>query len=672
MAVTKSIIAKLDSNPHTEGAEVSIEVLEKVLLAAIDAYYNTDKPILSDASYDILEKILKQRKPTSDIFKKIGAPVANKADAVKLPYYLGSLDKVYPNEKSLTRWLKDHNKNIVISEKLDGLSSLLVITPSGSTTGDVGVNVQGFNMQLFKHGDGFEGQDISHLLDHISIGSLDCKTIQTMLDNPDNKKKHIALRGEIIIKNSVYNAKYGKMYPKARSLIAGIVNSKKPDAGIVSDMEIIFYEFINPIDMTFEDQFIKLDKLGFNIAKYKLFKTLEESQIPEIFLDFKKNSQYEIDGIVLDDSSKVWSRATKRNPEYAVAFKMALEDQVANTIVTNVEYNISKHGTLAPRIEYKPVVIKGDTHKYTTGFNLKYIVDNKINIGTEIQIIKSGDVIPYIKEILKPSSEPMMPDKAIKWHWNETRVDGVLDNPEDSEDVLLKKLAAFFATMKIAGVGEGVLNKLIAAGYNNLKTILDLKPDMIAQVEGFQKKSATNVYNAIHKVIGEPQMLERVMAASGVFTLGLGEKKFKLILDAIPNFLKKYKDGKINKTDILTITGFSDKTADIFLDGMPKFIEWLGIHDMVKIESQTGASADSKPTSNKFAGMVAVFTGVRNADFEKAIVDGGGQIASGVTGKTTVVIAKDPSENSSKLQKARDMDIEVIGIDDFGKKYGIN
>jgi NAD-dependent DNA ligase len=229
--------------------------------------------------------------------------------------------------------------------------------------------------------------------------------------------------------------------------------------------------------------------------------------------------------------------------------------------------------------------------------------------------------------------------------------------------------------MKIAGVGEGVLNKLLTAGYNNLKTILELTPDMIAEVEGFQKKSATNVYNAIHKVIDEPQILERVMAASGVFTLGLGEKKFKLILDAIPNFLKKYKDNKITKNDILAITGFSDKTADIFLDGMPKFIEWLGIHNMVKIESQTATGADStdtaKPTSNKFAGMVAVFTGVRNADFEKAIVDGGGQIGSGVTGKTTVVIAKDPSENSSKLQKARDMGIEVIGIDDFGKKYNL-
>jgi NAD-dependent DNA ligase len=676
MSVTKVIIDKLDRNPHIEGNVVSIEILEKVLLAAINAYYNTDKPILRDASYDILEKILKQRKPSSEIFKQIGAPIANKADVVKLPYYLGSLDKVYPNEKSLTRWLKEHNKNIVISEKLDGLSSLLVINPvrvsDNNLVNSMGVIVQSFNMQLFKHGDGFEGQDISHLLNNISIGSIDSKTIQTMIDNPENKKNHIALRGEIIIKNSIYNAKYSKMYPKARSLIAGIVNSKKPNVNIVQDMEIIFYEFINPSDMTFENQFIKLEKLGFNIAKYKLFKTLEHSQIPEILLDFKKKSQYEIDGIVLDDSSKVWPRATKRNPEYAVAFKMALEDQVANTVVTNVEYNISKHGTLAPRIEYKPIVIKGDTHKYTTGFNLKYIIDNKINIGTEIQIIKSGDVIPYINKIIKASSEPMMPDKKIKWHWNETKVDGVLDNPEESEDVLLKKLVAFFSIMKISGVGEGVLNKLLTAGYNDLQNILELKPDMIAQIEGFQAKSALNVYNAIHKVIEQAQPLERVMAASGIFTLGLGEKKFKLIIDAIPNFIQKYKNAQINKTDILAITGFSNKTTDIFLDGIPKFIEWLNIHNMIKIDSQFNNNLDSKPTGNKFAGMIAVFTGVRNSNFEKAIVNGGGQIASGVTNKTTIVIAKDPTENSSKLQKARDMNIEVIGIDNFCKKYSVN
>jgi NAD-dependent DNA ligase len=439
-------------------------------------------------------------------------------------------------------------------------------------------------------------------------------------------------------------------------------------------MEIIFYEFIYPSDIKFLEQFEMVKKLGFNVAKYKLYKTLEESQLPNILMDFKKESEYEIDGIVLDDSSQVFKRATKDNPEYAVAFKMQLEEQIATTTVVNVEYNISKHGTLAPRIEYKPVVIKGDRHQYTTGFNLKYIVDNNIGIGTEIKIIKSGDVIPYIYEIIKHSKEPHMPPKEIKWHWNETRVDAIVDDMENNQDVRIQKIIAFFKVMKIDGVGDGVVNKFVNAGYEEIKTILELTPDVIANIDGFQLKSATNVYNAIHKVISKPQPLERIMTASGVFTVGLGEKKFKMILDAIPGFITKWKNGVITKNDILNISGFSDKTADIFIVGMPKFIEWLALHSMIKINldyeiKQSAANIANIQKGNKFAGMVAVFTGVRNTDLEKQIVDGGGVIGSSISGKTTILIAKDPSENSSKLNKARELGIEITGIDNFITKY---
>jgi len=658
--ITKSLITKLEENPHIEGLELDISILEKIIIQAINDYYNTDKPLLTDNTFDILETILREKKPNSKAFDKVGAPVVNPADAVKLPYYLGSLDKVKPNEKSLTKWLSKHNKQIVISEKLDGLSSLLVIS-----LGKIDNSLQ---MQLYKHGDGYEGQDISHLLTHISLGNLDKKSIIKMIENPDNKAKHIALRGEIIIKNSIYNEKYNKMYPKARSLIAGIVNAKTQKTSIIQDMEIIFYEFIYPADMTFKTQFETIAQLGFNTAKYKIYQTLTENQLPTILMDFKKESEYEIDGIVLDDSSQVWPRAKKDNPEYAVAFKMQLEEQIATTTVINVEYNISKHGTLAPRIEYTPIVIKGDTHQYTTGFNLKYIVDNKIGKGTVLKIIKSGDVIPYIYEIVKHSGEPQMPSTDIKWHWNETRVDGIVDDLENNQDVRIQKIIAFFKTMKIDGVGEGVVNKFINAGYDETKTILELTPDVIARIDGFQLKSATNVYNAIHKVINNPQPLERVLMASGVFGVGLGEKKFKVILDAIPNFYKKWQQDKITKSDILAIAGFSDKTADLFILGMPKFIEWLTLHSMIKIETDDIAKTDT-PKGTEFAGMIAVFTGVRNADMEKRIVDGGGNIGSSVSGKTTVVIAKDPSENSSKLNKAREMGIEVIGVADFEKKY---
>jgi DNA ligase (NAD+) len=667
--ITKSLISKLEANPHIEGISLELGLLEKILTQAINDYYNTDKPLLTDATFDILENILREKKPNSKVFDKVGAPVVNPEDAVKLPYYLGSLDKVKPNEKSLTKWLAKHNKQIVISEKLDGLSCLFIM--SSGTNSTSGTSRTDFQMKLYKHGDGFEGQDISHLLDNIAISSnnrLDKKEIIKMIENPLNQDGHIALRGEIIIKNEVYNAKYNKMYPKARSLIAGIVNSKTPDVKIVRDMEIIFYEFIYPSSMTFQQQFETIHKLGFNVARNKIYQNITENQLPEILMNFKKASAYEIDGIVLDDSSAIFKRATKENPEYAVAFKMQLEDQIATTTVVNVEYNISKHGTLAPRIEYKPVMIKGDSHQYTTGFNLKYIVDNNIGIGTELKIIKSGDVIPYIYEIIKSSKQPQMPSETIKWHWNETRVDGIVDDIENNNDVRVQKIIAFFKVMKIDGIGEGVVNKFVNAGYDEVKTILELTPDVITQVEGFQLKSATNVYNAFHKVIDKPQPLERVMTASGVFTIGLGEKKFKMILDAIPKFFNKWQQGKITKADILGISGFSDKTADIFIIGMPKFIEWLTIHSMIKIEIEDVASKDI-PKGNKFAGIVAVFTGVRNADMEKQIIDGGGAIGSSISGKTTIVIAKDPNEGSSKLNKAREMGIEIVSITEFEKKY---
>lgn len=661
--ITTALIKRVEADPHMQGLELPIKTLETLLEKAIDAYYNSDKPILTDATYDILWQCLEEREPGSPILKKVGAPV-NKEDKVKLPYYLGSLDKVKPNEKSLTKWLATHNRNILISDKIDGLSSLLVVSLSDSAS----TGVAGFKMELYKHGDGIEGQDISHLLEHIQIGKLVKSVIHNMITKPDNKKQHIALRGEIIIRNDTYAKKYSAIYPKARSLIAGIVNSKTPDPKIVADMEIVFYELIYPGEYKFTEQFENISRMGFNLANHRVVTTLEESQLPEILMEFKRTSPYEIDGVVLDDASQVWPRATKNNPDYAVAFKMQLEDQIATTRVINVEYNVSKHGTLAPRIEYDPVVIKGDTHKYTTGFNMKYIVDNKINKGTTLQIIKSGDVIPYIYKILTPSSEPQMPPADMKWHWNDTRVDAVLDNPSDSADVRLAKLVAFFKVMDVDGIGEGVIAKLISGGYEDLQAILNLTPDRIAQIEGFQLKSATNIYNAIHKVIDKPQPLERVLMASGVFQIGLGEKKFKMILDAIPGFLAKYQTGQITQSSITSIKGFATTTSDIFLEGMPRFIAWMTMHPMVKIESTDAKPADI-PKGNKFSGMVVVFTGVRNADIEKELIEKGGVIGSSISGKTTLLVAKNPSENSSKLQKARDLGIQIVGYADFAKQY---
>ena len=659
ITITKTQIKRLELNPHEEGLSLDIDLLEKIITKSKNDYFNnSETPLLTDKTYDILEIILKEKKPNSNVFKLVGAIIANPEDKVKLPYYMSSLDKVKPGEKVLTKWLKNNPADIIVSEKVDGLSGLLIIEKGADNK---------YTTTLYKHGDGVEGQNISQLIEKgIDIGKLNHKEIEKVLQT----EKHLAVRGEIIIKKSVFANKYNKLYQKDRALVAGIVNSKHPDANIIKDMEIVFYELITPCNMTFEEQFKNMKSYGINVVNYKTYKSLVESQLPEVLMTFKQESQYEIDGIILTDNTKSHKRILSGNPKYSVAFKMPLDEQIANTKILNVEYNISKHGTLAPRIQYNPVVIKGDTHQYTSGFNLKYIVDNKINIGTEIQIIKSGDVIPYIYKILKASDTALMPPKEIKWHWNDTHVDAIVDNAESNEDVRTKRIISFFAVMKIAGVGEGVVNKLVNAGYDEIKTILELTPDVIAQIDGFQLKSATNVYNSIHKVIDVPQPLDRVMTASNIFGIGLGEKKFKLVLDAIPNFIEKWVMRKsLLRPDIMSVEGFSDKSADLLLEGMPKFIEWLDIHkNIIKLEKP---SEKQKPKGDKFAGMVVVFTGLRNADMEKAIVDGGGVIGSGVSGKTTLIIAKDPSESSSKLNKARETGISIMGIDAFAKQYSL-
>ena len=128
--ITKDIINKLELNPYIEGMQLNIDFLENILSQASNDYYNTDKPLLTDNTFDILENIVRAKKPNSYIFNNIGAKVIKSDDAVKLPYYMGSLDKVKPNEKSLTKWIAKHNTNIVISDKLDGLSALLIISIS--------------------------------------------------------------------------------------------------------------------------------------------------------------------------------------------------------------------------------------------------------------------------------------------------------------------------------------------------------------------------------------------------------------------------------------------------------------------------------------------------------------------------------------------------------------
>jgi NAD-dependent DNA ligase len=65
--------------------------LEKLIIKANHAYYNTSNPIMSDEDYDKAIEELKRVKPNSSVLNQIGAEVIEKK--VELPFWLGSLSK---------------------------------------------------------------------------------------------------------------------------------------------------------------------------------------------------------------------------------------------------------------------------------------------------------------------------------------------------------------------------------------------------------------------------------------------------------------------------------------------------------------------------------------------------------------------------------------------------
>ena len=110
---------------------------------------------------------------------------------------------------------------------------------------------------------------------------------------------------------------------------------------------------------------------------------------------------------------------------------MIITDQVVEARVINVHYEASKDGYLKPKIEIEPIEVDGVTVTYATCFNAKYVLDNKIGLGTTIKLNRSGGVIPNILEVLTPANEAILPKlQKSEYEFNKTKTDFVLKNQE--------------------------------------------------------------------------------------------------------------------------------------------------------------------------------------------------------------------------------------------------
>lgn len=635
----KLLFDKLTKEGFTAIENLDEKELENMIKVANDKYYNKE-PLATDNEYDIVKEYLERKFPRNQVVKEIGAKV--KKFKVTLPYEMPSMDKIKPDTNALPNWKSKYNGPYVLSCKLDGVSGMY------STEGD--------QAKLYTRGDGKIGQDITHLLSVLNLPDIDGHVV----------------RGEFIILKSVFEEKYAKKFANPRNLVSGIINSKKIDEK-AKDLHFVAYEVIKP-ELKPSDQMKLLQELNFEVVKHQLEKEITNDLLSDILLDWRNTYEYEMDGVIVAND-KIHMRKSG-NPDHAFAFKMVISDQLAEAKVIDVLWTPSKSGFLKPRVRIEPIRLGGVTIEYATGFNGNFIETNKIGVGAIITIIRSGDVIPYIKSITVPAEQVKMPD--VPYHWNDTHVDIILDNVSQDVTVLEKNITAFFTTLGVDGLSAGNVKRLMKAGFNSVSRILHMKKEDYENVEGFKEKMINKIYNGIQDKIKSATLID-IMVASNLFGRGIGMKKIKPIMETYPNILTTTENNQQKMDMLMTVPNIGKENAKSFVENIDRFKAFL---KEAKLESkldskstqQSKKSSEKKESINKnhpLYGKKIVMTKVRDKYIIEQLEKIGATMENTMGKSTDILIVKSHDDDSNKVKKAKEMKLPIFTPAEFVKKYDL-
>lgn len=614
--------------------------------------YELGKPLMSDKAYDKFEDYFKNIYPNNSVFKEVGAPIPDSQDKVKLAAVLGSQNKIKPGNGTVPKWLKKYpDRTVVLSNKLDGLSLLLKYE-----NGDL--------VQSCTRGNGYEGQDVTSKMAFVNV-----KRKIACTDT-------ILVRCEAVMAVATFKAKYTKKNP--RNMVSGAFNKKelvKKYRDMLRDVDVIAYEIMES-DLSKIQQLRELKNQGFAVVEYLIGNTsdLTEKNLEKSLINSKDISRYEMDGYVIDLNSirlrkRLGFETNSINPKYARAFKIDDGEEVKTT-VTHIEWNVSKHSYLKPKLNVAPVDIGGVTVSNVTAHNAAYIKEHNIGVGSEITIIRSGDVIPYIKSIVKATSADLpttCPECGADVEWNDPAKEvDIKCTGDDCSGSGLKKAEFFFKALGVENFSGGRIKQFWEAGYASIDSILRMTKDDMLALDGIKKRMATKIFDGIHDA-AEGCYWPDLAHASGLFGRALGStkleqlyNKYKGDFSAFSSLLPMEHMRVVKRIE--RVQGFSTKTAEMFAKGLKPFCDWLeSVKDCVTVADYEVPSL----AGSKLTGQNIVFTGFRDKELQETVEKNGGKIGSGVSGKTTILVCKDPSKSGGKLDKARAAGVKLMSGEEF-------
>lgn len=614
------------------------DILYDDILKLQENYVNSENTELDlrDEEFDALTTYVSKRKDISLIGAK------PKSDEYNLEYPMPSLDKISGKTalKKLENFMQKNKGPYSISSKVDGTSIQVKYEYNEST--------EKCKIRVFTGGDGITGREVSFLSEYVDFG---------------NPKMSCVIRGELTMTEENFEKlvpklqKEGLKAKNSRNLVNGMVNRKSPNKKVLKKCIFIAFSILSSLE-NISTQFETLIELGFEVpnpitVKYKKAEKFLEFLI-ETLEGRNENKIYRTDGLVISSNKTFYQNLENSNPTYSFAFKI---NTYGVTRVKKIKWNVTRYGYLTPVAIVEPVDILGTTMRKASAVHAKEVFDKGIGPGAIVSVTFSGDIIPKIESCIKKGIEVW---PKYDCHWNDTEIELMVDNPENFPKITILQMNFFLKTLGVKDCGKKRLKILYDSGITKIDNLITMKRRDLEGLDGFRKTLSKKIIKQIKEAVSVLTW-PKLMTATAIFGEGIGEERFQLVLNEIPDWMDK----DLTADDFLHIRGIGNVLSEQLEQGFPKFKKWI-IRNKNCIPQE---EKEERSSNRDLIGQTIIFTGKRNANLEAHLKSRGATIKKSWVNSATIVVTDSMNSTSNKMQKAKEKGIKIYTIEKFMKKY---
>lgn len=630
--------------------------LIKAIEEASKEYYTTGKSKLSDKEFDALVEELEKINPNAEILSKreIHSDDWN-YKLETLPRKLYSIKKI-KTQKEIENWKEFLRKQLNLSkEEIDEEEIVLTLKYDG-------IKLLFYNNNFYtRYETGTEGYNVSSRIKSALYNGLEWFP---SLGNCE---------GELIISKDKFEKYCKGRYISSRNFIPAIFSSEKQlDAQkYVSYIPYsIYFKENETLDKI--EQLKKCQEHSNIINPYKIvkFKDLTSEIIRDFYISTDIN--YETDGVVLDlNRCELRNKLgeTQKYVDYCRAYKGdELFDDIQESEILDIDYQISKYGKLTPVAKIKPVLINDGMVSNVSLYNCAYVKEENISIGQKIKVTRKGKINPKIVEFLtkgKAKIPNFCPFCGESLKWDENHVELYCPN-YNCDATKAQRIYYFFKTIGVKEFGLKTVEAYVNSYGFNLIDFFDYNKILRTSIEGIGYKTQLNLISQLKEFKNKEIKLEILQEASGCF-LGIGKATLKTLNTLRVDLSYLDNDSYYNETfkKAIQLEGIGELTARDYLNYLYDFYDfYCSIKDFFNVQKEEVKEVQKENNSN-FENLKVVFTGFRNEEWKQQIENQGGKVLSSISSNCNLVVTKDINSNSSKIEKAKQLGIKIISIEDF-------